>query len=124
MLRCLAIVLLFLSAPLSGGLATAAQVHDAAAASIGEHRQAAMTAHHRHAPEKPSLSCEQAEHCKHPATAVHPFLCSACVAIGATPVGLTGAGSVSERLLPGPQHALQTLRLRPRSPPPKPPFSI
>jgi hypothetical protein len=126
MLRRLAIILLFLAAPLSGGLAAAAQVRDLAAnatvAHHHHHRMAPVT--HDHASAKPDADCEDGEQCGDPAKAVHPFLCSACIAICAAQIGVTCPARPSARLSPDRHKELRALHLKPRSPPPKSVLSI
>ncbi|MGZ2439787.1 hypothetical protein FB004_12628 [Sinorhizobium medicae] len=123
MLRWLAIMLVFLSAPLSGGLGAAAQARDLAVRASDPHHVVLLTERGSHGAQIPHTACEDSRHCKHPAKPVHPFLCSACIAVGVTLPSLVRTYSSSERLAPGRDDELRALRLKPRYPPPKPPSS-
>jgi len=124
MLRLLAIILLFLAAPLTGGLAAAAQARDLGANATVEHHHQMAPVRHGHASAKPEAACEDGERCGHPAKTEHPFLCSACVAIGASQLGVTRPARPSARLSPDRDKELRALLLKPRSPPPKLVLSI
>lgn len=122
MLRWLAIMLVFLAAPLSGGLGAAAQARDLAVRASDQHHVTLLTERGPHRSEMRHAACENQEHCEHPARAVHPFLCSACIAVGVTQPGLVRAVGSSEKLSPGLDHELRALLLKPRYPPPKSPL--
>ncbi|MBP1883152.1 hypothetical protein J2Z50_001425 [Ensifer mexicanus] len=130
MLRRLALVLLFLSAPLVGALSAATQARDVAATGMGHHHPAAVAAEHHahhalgHHASGHDVRCEARERCDLPTKPLHPVLCAACLAIGPAQSKVTPPENPSTRL--GLRHYAtpDDADVSPPVPPPKPFLSI
>lgn len=122
MLRRLALVLLFLSAPLMGTLSAATQARDLATVGTGHQHPAALAAgHHASGHDE---RCETRERCDLPAKLLHPVLCAACLAISPAQSRVRPPETPSTRLSLRRYTALDDLNVRPPVPPPKPFLSI
>lgn len=127
MLRRLALVLLFLSAPLVGALSAATQARDVAATGMGYHHLAAVAAEHpasgHHASGR-DVDCEATERCDLPKKPVHPVLCAACLAISPAPSKIMPPETPSTRLALRRYTVPDDADVSPPVPPPKPFLSI
>ncbi|WEX87973.1 hypothetical protein PZN02_000416 [Sinorhizobium garamanticum] len=122
MLRRLALVLLFLSAPVVGALPAATQARDVAATGMEHHHLAAVAEEH-HASGHDER-CETRERCDLPTKLLHPVLCAACLAISPAQSKVTPPVTPSSRLSLRHYTAPDDVKVRPPVPPPKPFLSI
>ncbi|THK35697.1 hypothetical protein EHS39_24060 [Ensifer sp. MPMI2T] len=127
MLRRLALVLLFLSAPLVGALSAATQARDVATTGMVRHHLAAVAAEH-HASGQHALvhdeRCEASERCDLPTKQLHPVLCAACLAISPAQSKVMPPETPSSRLSLRHYAAPDDVKVSPPVPPPKPFLSI